>query len=755
MKIVKKLVPIFFLALIYLPVTGQELTYTKAALSDLASLAVSMQNLAKDYLHHSKIAGLKIEANDRYMIEILAGEYEASIKTIQSLRKNSAMNNGHPAYIPYELFSKAKIKQLASGDAFNDAYESVFRAYLESCNDEQAYSATIVFTTYDAVAQFTNGFETHYKNISGTSLHLDEALALLKSYFLYHVFTLTEPIVYKEIERDENRRYIIKEEVIISAIDGAELTVITARKRDAAPMPAVLVFTIYADASNVNDALLAASKGYAGVVATSRGKRLSKDAIEPFKHEYKDVYAVIDWISHQTWNNAKVGMYGGSYNGFSQWASMKEQVHPALKTIVPSVSVAPGIDDPMENNVFLNFPYKWIPYVTNTKFLDNDANFDRDRWNTLEHEWFDSGKAYCKMDSIDGTPSPVFQEWISHPSYDAYWQNMIPYRDEFSHINIPILTTTGYYDDGQRGAMYYYLEHLKYRPEAEHYLLIGPYDHWGAQFASSANLKGYQIDEVAHINIKQGLVFDWFDYILKGKEKPAILNNKVNFQVMGTNTWMHTSSLSEMSNDSLVFYLSPDKSMGQYRLDTKKPKSAVDLHLDVDFKDRTKMNNIEYYPSPVIEDSLNLKDGLVFMSQPFKKETIINGSFKGELKIKINKKDFDFGVNLYELTPEGKYFHLSFYIGRASYAESREHRKLLSPNSSTTIAFDNTRIISKKIAKNSRIVIVVNGNKNPYGQINYGTGNDVSRESIIDATIPLELKINTGSKIIIPIYTDN
>ncbi|MCJ7466737.1 MAG: CocE/NonD family hydrolase, partial [Maribacter sp.] len=472
-------------------------------------------------------------------------------------------------------------------------------------------------------------------------------------------------------------------------------------------------------------------------------------------HEYKDVYAVIDWISHQEWNNAKVGMYGGSYNGFTQWASMKEKVHPALKTIIPSVSVAPGIDAPMENNVFLNFPYKWIPYVTNTKFLDNAANFDSDRWNTLEHTWFESGKAYYTLDSIDGTPSPVFQEWINHPSYDTYWQHMIPYKEEFSHINIPILTTTGYYDDGQRGAMYYYLEHLKYYPEAEHYLLIGPYDHWGAQFASSTHLKGYQIDEVAHLNIKQGLVFEWFDYILKNGEKPAILKNKVNFQVMGTNTWMHESSLSEMTNDSLVFYLSPNKSKGHYTLDTEKPKSAVDLQLDVDFEDRTKMNNIEYYPSPIIEDILNLNDGLVFISEPFKKETIINGSFRGELKVEINKKDLDFGVNLYELTPEGTYFHLSFYIGRASYAESREQRKLLTPNTATTIAFDNTRIVSKKISKNSRIVIVINGNKNSYGQINYGTGRDVSRESIEDATIPLQLKINTESKIIIPIWIDN
>ena len=303
--------------------------------------------------------------------------------------------------------------------------------------------------------------------------------------------------------------------------------------------------------------------------------------------------------------------------------------------------------------------------------------------------------------------------------------------------------------------MYYYLEHLKYNPKAEHYLLIGPYDHWGAQSASSANLKGYQIDETAHINIRNKLAFDWFDYILKEGKKPAILQNKVNFQVMGTNSWLHKSSLSEMSNDSLVFYLSNHKSNGHYILDDKKPESPVYIKLDIDFKDRTKMNNADYYPAAIIKDSINLNDGIVFMSEPVKNETIISGSFKGELKVEINKKDFDFGVNLYELTLEGKYFHLSYYIGRASYAESREQRKLLKPNTPTTITFDNTRIVSKKISKNSKIVIVINGNKNSYGQINYGTGKDVSSESINDAAIPLELKINTESRIILPIWVNN
>ena len=749
----KKLFELLFVALINLTVTGQELHIDKPALSDTAAVALEMQNLAKGYLEQSQTGELHGEPNDLYQFEILAGQYKASIRTILSLRANSDLNYGHPGYMPFELFSKAKIEELASAPGFEASYRSFFRAYLETCDDQKAHSAHIVFTTYDDVGQFTRSFESNYNDLAGKPLSHQEAGTLLRSYFLYHVYSLTEPIVKEELKQDENKRYVIKEENIVSPKDGAEITVITARKRDAAPMPTVLVFTIYANASNTNHALLAASKGYVGVVATSRGKRLSKDPIQPYQHEYKDVYEVIDWISQQAWSNGKVGMYGGSYNGFTQWASMKEKVHPALKTIIPSVSVAPGIDAPMENNVFFNFPYKWIPYVTNNKFLDNAANFDRKRWNDLEQNWFASGTPYTKLDSIDKTPSPVFQEWISHPSYDAYWQGMIPYKEEFAHINIPVLTTTGYYDDGQRGAMYYYLEHLKYNPDAEHYLLIGPYDHWGAQSSSSANLRGYQIDEVAHLDIRHDLAYEWFDHILKGKEKPELLKDKVNFQVMGTNKWMHKSSLVAMSNDSRAYYLSTDKTEGHYKLVKESPINKDDLQLEVDFADRLTMNNTDYYPWPIIKDSLNLNDGLVFMTQPFEQETILNGSFSGEFKVEINKKDFDLSVNLYELTPEGKYFHLSWYIGRASYAGGREHRKLLTPHKTTTITFDNTRIVSKKISKNSRIVVVVNGNKNPYGQINYGTGKDVSMESIEDATRPLVIKIKEGSRVVIPVYS--
>jgi putative CocE/NonD family hydrolase len=746
-----KLLTILFLVIINLPIRGQELKFEKIALSDTVSLTKEMQSLAKDYLQQSQIKGLNIEPNDLYMIEILAGKYAHAIKTIQSTRESVSVQKNHPDKIPYELFAKAKIEQSAMQIPFETAYRKILSDYLKNCSDQQLSSVNIVLTTNDQVAQFTNQFKEYYHKASEPSISRENALTMLRSYFLYQVFHSTEPIVFGEIKREQKRRYHIEQKLIISPIDSAEISVTVVRKREAKPLPAILTFTIYADQSNVNQAIIPASKGYVGVLATSRGKGLSNDSIEPYKYEHNDVYAVIDWISKQPWNNGKVGMFGGSYNGFAQWASMKDSVHPALKTIVPCVSAAPGIDVPMENNVFHNFSYKWISYVTENKYL---YNTDYQRWEKLQNKWFNSGAPYNKMDSIDGTPNHLFHEWISHPSYDSYWQGMIPYKNEFAHIDIPILTITGYYDDGQRGAMYYYTQHLKYKPDAEHYLLIGPYDHWGAQTTPSANLRGYQLDKVAQIDIQNQLIFDWFDYILKGKKKPTILKDKVNFEVMGANKWMHKPSISAMSNESDTFYLGNYKSNGHYTLLNKKPKKEY-LNLEVDLADRTKMNNSDFYPWPIIKASINLNDGLVFISKPFQKGKIINGSFSGNLKITANKKDFDYSVNLYELTSEGKYFHLSYYIGRSSYAKSRVQRELLQPNKETTITFNNTRIISKKISKGSKIVIIINGNKNPYTQINYGTGKDVSKESIIDTAIPLELKVNTQSNITLPVWSDN
>ncbi len=193
----------------------------------------------------------------------------------------------------------------------------------------------------------------------------------------------------------------------------------------------------------------------------------------------------------------------------------------------------------MYRNVFLNANYGWAFYTTNNKLLDDKTYNDPQRWATLQRKWFASGRPYREIDQVDGTPNPWLQRWLQHPAYDAFWQSMAPYGRELANIDIPVLTITGYYDDGQISALQYLKEHRRYRPKAEHYAVIGPYDHFGTHAAAKATtLRDYAIDPVAQFSTPD-LVLDWMDHVFHGAPRPALLKDKINFEVMGANEWRH------------------------------------------------------------------------------------------------------------------------------------------------------------------------------------------------------------------------
>lgn len=543
--------------------------------------------------------------------------------------------------------------------------------------------------------------------------------------------------------------YIIQD-VLINLQESVEISAIVVRRSNVIdPKPVILQYTIYAEEILDLSLLESVDNGYVGIMAYSRGKRKSSNEIWPYEFEANDLYQVIDWISSQKWCNGKIGMFGGSYNGFTQWAATK-RLHPNLKTIVPYVANRPGMGLPMENNIFLNPNYEWAFYVTNSKFLDTLAN-DRKRTIKMQDQWWKSGVAYEQIDSIDQRPNQYFQKWIDHPSFDAYWQSMAPYKEEFADINIPILTIDGYYNDSQNSSLYYLREHYKYHPEAEHYLVIGPYNHFGTQRGGNSWVNGYKVSQKSLFNINK-LTYQWFDYIMNNGEKPEMLKDKINYFVMGTDEWRSAKSIEGMKNDSLILYLTNEKLEDFHTLKKDKPQELDHIEQTIDFADRSTMNNNNYYPDPIELEKLNLKTGLVFISKPLQDSMLINGSFEGEIIASINKKDMDIGVTLFELHPNGKYFHLSYSLFRASYTQDITERNLLKPNTRERIPFSNTHLVSKKLNKGSRLVIVLDVNKESYSQLNYGTGKDVSKETIRDANDPLKVKWYNESYVEIPIY---
>jgi hypothetical protein len=257
------------------------------------------------------------------------------------------------------------------------------------------------------------------------------------------------------------------------------------------------------------------------------------------------------------------------------------------------------------------------------------------------------------------------------------------------------------------------------------------------------NLMGYAIDSVAQVSMQE-LAYQWMDHILKGKPRPALIKDKVNYQVMGTNTWKHAATLKAVSNDSLRLYL--DKGM----LLTAKPRQKGFEAMTVDFNDREIQHN--FFTPELVFDVLDTSNGLVFSSKPFDKDFSINGSFAGSLRVTTNKKDMDISLALYEQMPDGKYLFLTRYVGRASYAHDDRKRQLLQPGVVQTIRFNNTRFVSRQVRKGSRLVILLNVNKHPFEVVNYGSGKPVSTETIADAGAPMRLQWHNDSYLSIPIW---
>ena len=544
--------------------------------------------------------------------------------------------------------------------------------------------------------------------------------------FLFLLLVLTaagakaadKPETEAQIRAEAERRYIVEDDILVATPDGARIAVLVVRPRGDEKRVALLNFTIYAnDRWSFADAMKMADHGYAGVIAYTRGKGRSPDPVIPYEHDGADAAAVIDWLSAQPWSDGRVGMFSGSYNAFTQWAAAKH--HPkALKAIATNASNAPGIDTPMQGNVFQSFIYPWPFYTTDTKHLDDATYDDTPRWRSLQRTWYRSGRPYRDLDRIDGMPNPVFDTWLDHPAYDSYWQALTPQGREFGAIDIPVFVQTGYYDGGMVGALHYFEEHYRFRPDADHRLLVGPYHHIAMQTGVLPVVDGYTVDPLARIDLQE-VRLGWFDHVFRGTPLPDLLSDKVNFEVMGANVWRHVPSLEQMGDRPL--------------------RLAVSGTLRVDLADR---GDVDFEPPP---DRIDDRNALVFSTEPLSKATEVAGLFQGRFTLVTNKRDFDLSVAFYEQHADGTVLPLASYLGRASYMADRSRRHLLSPGHPMKLAFQSQTVTARRLAAGSRIVAVVGIPKTPFIQINYGSGKDVSDESIADAGEPVRIAWQPGS----------
>jgi hypothetical protein len=208
-----------------------------------------------------------------------------------------------------------------------------------------------------------------------------------------------------------------------------------------------------------------------------------------------------------------------------------------------------------------------------------------------------------------------------------------------------------------------------------------------------------------------------------------------------------------MANASVRFYLDARSSANGRVLAQSRGAAGSFTPQDVNFADRS---DAAWTPSAALTArALADHDSVTFVSEPLSQPLEFNGLFSGRLDFSINKMDADLNLQLYELLPSGDYVRLfaPAYAFRASYAGDRSHRRLLKAGERQQLSFSSERISSRKLQSGSRLVLVLGVNKRADREINYGSGNNVSEESIDDSDgkTPLRIRWYSDSYLDLPV----
>jgi len=536
--------------------------------------------------------------------------------------------------------------------------------------------------------------------------------------------------------------------------DGVHLNATVYRPHDQKePLPVIFTFTPYIGDSYTDRATYFSSHGYVYALVDVRGRGNSEGAFEPFANEGRDGYDVTEWLATQSYCNGKVAMWGGSYAGFDQWTVAKE-FPPHLSTIVPAAAAHPGVDFPFQYNIFYPYDMQWLTFTSG--HTGNSSTFGNEKfWNAKAREMYKVHSAFEDYDTLVGNPSPIFQKWLQHPTPDAYYDRMVPSPDQYKRIDLPILTITGHYDDDQPGALTFYKRHMTFgsaQAKANHYLIIGPWDHAGTR-TPKTEMGGLKFAVASALDLNK-LHNDWYAWTMKAGPKPEFLKKRVAYYVMGAEEWKYADSLETIASGALTFYLSSNGGasdvfhsgtlLAEQVADSRSPDSWTYDPLDTRPGDAEPGENPGNLTTQTGVSNLS-GEGAIYHSEPFASATEVSGFPKLTVWLTMDVPDTDLGVELFEILPDGSSIQLSSANMRARYRESLRVEKAVPVGKPEKYVFENFTFFSRQVAKGSRLRLLVASINTPSAEKNYNSGGVVAKETGKDArTAHIQLLHDAG-----------
>lgn len=531
--------------------------------------------------------------------------------------------------------------------------------------------------------------------------------------------------------------------------DGIQLaTCVSLPKTDESKQfPSILIRTCYNMLNNKSVWDRYAARGYAVIVQDTRGREASQGEWMPFINEKDDGDDTLNWIASQPWSNGNVGMLGGSYLGYVQWAAAASG-NPHLKAIVSQVTAGvPFVDLPRRGGCLESGIMAWC-------FMVAKQNTDA---SALQQENWTQLLRHRPIKEIPekglGISIPFFDAWMEHQENDAFWKKA-DWSLDSDKINIPALYISGWFDDDGPGtALAWQMNQQNNRKNQR--MILGP---WLHKTNSARQIHSVNLPENALRYDLDLLYLRWFDKFLKKVENNVDLEAKVEYYQLGENKWNTASQWPPESAELTPFYLWGSSHSRHGEINIHKQQMQENCSYVFDPKDPFPyiINVSENECAIPGEYTLSEKrqDVLLFTSNVLESPISIAGNIWATVYASSSCLDTDWVVRLTDVDMEGRSIKLSDGILRARYRHGFDRSALLTPGVMEEFTVKMTHV-AHTFQKGHRLRVHITSGAENFIFPNSNTGeNESTVATLLSATQTIGLGGNTPSCLYLPIVNN-
>ena len=483
-------------------------------------------------------------------------------------------------------------------------------------------------------------------------------------------------------------------------------------------VPAVLVRTPYGKHDGAEQYYRFVQRGYAVVVQDVRGREDSTGEWMPNYYEVEDGSDTLDWIAEQPWSDGNVGMTGGSYLGYVQWAAAASG-NPHLKAILSSVCAgSPFIDLPRRGGCFTSGSMAW-------NFAMTEQRFREDRM--IRSDWEEVLKLRPLRDMAKkalGIDVPFLNEWLKHPDYDDFWRKANWRERSCGHV-VPALVMSGWFDDNGMGTTEALELIDEFYPTGSYKVVLGPWKHSGN---ANYDIHGIFMGERALRYDMDLLCFAWLDHFLKGEDNGIETTAPVEYYTLGDNRWKTGEHWPLPETVPTVWYLDREaltlckpqrQESDSYDYDPDSPAAHIidvsenELEVPEDYTEEEKRDDILCYTTPVLDHDLT-----------------VTGDITAVLYLSSDCPDTDLFVRITDVDENGTSIKLADGVMDVKYRNSFEKPEFMEPDGIYEVRIRTTKLSNTFKAGHQMRFTVTSGAKNfmfPNSNTENGFDSEVNR----------------------------